>query len=96
LDWFALMSPVRNPPVTPVSVWVTGSSLVTVTAAPGATVTDAGEKAKFLMVMVCELLALAPGAPPEGALLLEEHAAIERATPNKATTVAILRLAWRR
>jgi hypothetical protein len=87
LDWPVAMSPVLNPPVLLVMVCATWSSLVTVTVAPGATVTVWGAKAKFLMVMACELLGFPPEGPepPEGALVPDEHAAKQMALPNTAT-----------
>lgn len=63
LDRPGAMSPVLNFPSMAVTVWATWSWLVTVTVAPGATVTALGEKEKSLMVMAS---AVAPpvGEPP--------------------------------
>src|SRR5579885_1337825 len=46
------MSPVSKTPVVEVTVWVTPSSLTTVTSAPGGTRSVPGPKAKFWIVMV--------------------------------------------
>src|SRR5580692_4971782 len=85
------MSPVANPPVFPVRVWATWSLLVTVTLVPAVTVSVPGEKAKFLMVMVCEPPVSPPADPLEDeGVLPDEQAATASATPS-TTTAAVLR-----
>ena len=87
LDCPAWMSPVSNAPALLVKVWVTLSSLVTVTTVPGATVVLLGEKAKFLMVMAWPP---PPADDPdpvwvelEAVLPPDEHAASTMAAPTR-------------
>ena len=68
------MSPVSNFPSTAVMVWATWSLLVTVTLAPGATVTVLGEKAKFLMVMA---VVPAGAAPPDAVVVVGVGAVVD-------------------
>lgn len=79
-------SPVSNFLVVDVIVWATESLLATVTVAPGDTRRVAGEKVKFLMVMV---VAEAPAPPELPAALdgldgLDPQAATKKAQPTSA------------
>jgi len=86
LDWPGCTSPVLKAFDLPVTVWATLSLLVTVTVAPGDTVRDAGEKAKFWMVMEDDAWPeVLPPAAVVGVLDPEEHAARQRAVPRSAT-----------
>jgi hypothetical protein len=108
MDWPAAIFPVPNrlELALSVSVWVTESSLRTVTVAPGATVRLTGENMKFLITIVsAEVLAvadaLAPATPeaPEAAGAAEElepllHAASRKARVTPASASHRSRRRW--
>lgn len=76
---------------TAVTVWVVGSSLRTVTVAPGPTVSSAGTKAKFLISIVADDAPAGPD-PLAGRGVLDERPLLPHAaatTANAATAVKV-------
>jgi hypothetical protein len=85
-------SPELNTPLSAVRVWITCSSLMTVTVAPGLTVKCAGWKAKFWIVTVIADTAVADVGTGEGeAVVVLPPQALSKSNNTVAANTANLK-----